>query len=95
MDIAEWRKKIDEMDRRLVALLNERAEAAKEIGRLKRHTNMPIREPEREQVILDNVAKHNRGPLPDEELHAIYERIIAAMRRLQRDEMKGEESRRK
>jgi chorismate mutase len=89
MDIAGWRRKIDEMDRRLVELLSQRARAAREIGRLKRHTNMPIRERDRECVILSKVAKHNRGPIPDRELRAIYERIIAAMRKLQRDEMKG------
>ncbi len=88
MDIAGWRRKIDKMDRRLVALLNERARAAREIGRLKRHTNLPIREPDRERVILEKVARHNHGPLPDREVAAIYERIIAAMRRLQRDEMR-------
>jgi len=48
MDIADWRKKIDELDGRLVELLNERARAAREIGRLKRKTSMPIYEPDRE-----------------------------------------------
>jgi Chorismate mutase len=49
MDITEWRVKIDELDRRLVELLNERAQAAHEIGKLKRNTSMPIYEPEREK----------------------------------------------
>lgn len=89
MDIAGWRKKIDEMDRRLVELLNERAKAAQEIGRLKRHTQMPIYEPDRETIILKNIAEANRGPLPDSELVAIYKRIIDAMRRLQKDEIQA------
>ena len=55
MDIADWRKKIDELDRRLVELLSERARAAVEIGRLKRDTNLPIYEPERERVVFENV----------------------------------------
>ncbi len=63
MDIAEWRKKIDDLDRRLVELLNARALAAKEIGKLKQNTNMPIYEPDREKVIHENVRKHNHGPL--------------------------------
>ena len=87
MDIADWRKKIDDLDRRLVELLNARALAAKEIGKLKEHTNMPIYEPDREKVIHENVRKHNRGPLPDDDLKNIYERIIDVMRRLQTDEM--------
>lgn len=89
MDIADWRKKIDELDRRLVELLNARALAAKEIGKLKRDTKMPIYEPDREKVIHENVRKHNRGPLPDDDLKHIYERIIDVMRRLQTDEMGG------
>jgi len=45
MDISDWRKKVDELDRKLAALLNERATAAIEIGRLKRNTKLPIYEP--------------------------------------------------
>ena len=85
--IAEWRKEIDELDRRMVELLNERARAAQEIGRLKRHTDMPIYEPEREKTIFENVLRQNRGPFPGPELRDIYERIIAVMRNLQKDEM--------
>ena len=87
MDIAEWRKKIDELDERLVELLNERARAAQEIGRLKRNTNMPIYEPDREKLIFDNVSRYNQGPLPPAELQRIYERIIDVMRKLQKDEI--------
>jgi chorismate mutase len=87
MDIADWRKKIDEMDLRLVELLNERAQAAQEIGRLKRNTKMPIYEPEREKLIFENVRKANRGPLPDSELRHVYERIIDVMRNIQKLEI--------
>ena len=89
MDIADWRKKIDDMDRRLVELLNERARAAKEIGRLKRNTNMPIYEPDREKKIFENVKKLNQGPLPGHELQHIFERIIDVMRKLQQEEIQA------
>ena len=46
MDISDWRKKIDEIDQKLVAILNERAQAAQEIGRLKRQSDLPIYEPD-------------------------------------------------
>ncbi|HUK86663.1 MAG TPA: chorismate mutase [Terriglobales bacterium] len=91
MDIAEWRRQIDEIDRKLVELLNQRARMAQQIGRLKRHTRMPIREPERERTILENVRRASRGPLPPEELAGIFERMIAAMRKLQKDEMLAEQ----
>ena len=84
MDIADWRKKIDELDMRLVELLNERARAAQEIGKLKRNTNLPIYEPDREKAIFENVRKINLGPLPDHELRHVYERIIDVMRNIQK-----------
>ncbi len=91
MDIADWRKQIDEIDRKLVELLNQRARMAQEIGRLKRNTQMPIYEPEREKTILENVRRQNQGPLPYEELARIFERMIDVMRKLQKDEMLAEQ----
>ena len=91
MNIADWRKKIDELDRRLVEVLNERALAAQEIGKLKRNTNMPIYEPDREKIIFENVGKANRGPLPDSELRKVYERIIDVMRNIQKIEILPEQ----
>ena len=87
MDIVDWRKKIDEMDRKLVDLLNERAQAACEIGKLKRNTSMPIYEPQREKTIFENVCRFNRGPLPDGELRQVFERIIDVMRNIQKNEI--------
>jgi chorismate mutase-like protein len=85
MDIADWRKKIDELDRRLVELLSERARAAVEIGRLKRNTDLPIYEPERERTVLENVQEMNRGPLPGRDLVRIFERIMDVMRNIQKE----------
>ena len=89
MDIADWRKKIDELDRRLVELLNERANAAKEIGRLKRNTNLPIYEPDREKKVFENVKAISTGPLPSQELQHIFERIMDVMRKLQQEEIQA------
>ncbi|MGA1987774.1 MAG: chorismate mutase [Candidatus Sulfotelmatobacter sp.] len=87
MDIADWRKKIDELDRKLVALLSERARAAVEIGKLKRDTSLPIYEPDRERIVFANVQESNRGPLAGRDLVRIYERIIDVMRNVQKEEI--------
>jgi chorismate mutase-like protein len=87
MDIDDWRKRIDELDRKLVALLSERAQAAVEIGRLKRHTDLPIYEPDRERIVFTNVQEANQGPLPGRDLVRIYERIIDVMRNIQKEEI--------
>jgi chorismate mutase len=87
MDIADWRKKIDELDQRLVELLSERARAAQEIGRLKRDTSLPVYEPERERMVFENVQGVNRGPLEGRDLVRIYERIMDVMRNIQKEEI--------
>jgi chorismate mutase len=90
MDIADWRKQIDEIDKKLVELLSLRAQAAHEIGKLKKVAAMPIYEPDREHSVFENVKKINRGPLPDRDLLRIYERIIDIMRQIQREEIAPE-----
>jgi chorismate mutase-like protein len=89
MDIADWRKQIDEIDRQLVDLLSRRAQAAHEIGRLKRHSGLAIYEPEREQSVFENATKLNPGPLPNRDLLRIYERIMDVMRQIQQEEISG------
>jgi chorismate mutase len=95
MDIADWRKKIDDLDRRLVELLSERARAAQEIGRLKRDTNLPIYEPDRERTVFSNVQAMNQGPLPDRDLVRIFERIMDVMRNIQKQEIQPKTERAK
>ncbi len=87
MDIADWREQIDELDRRLVELLSQRARAAHEIGKLKRTAGMPIYEPDREQSVFSNVRGVNPGPLPDRDLVRIFERIMDIMRQIQQEEI--------
>lgn len=91
MDIADWRKKIDELDRKLVELISERAQCAHEIGKLKRNSSMPIYEPDREKIIFENIVRQNPGPLSERQLRQIYERLIDVMRQIQKDEMAPEE----
>ena len=90
MDIADWRKKIDELDRQLVDLLSQRAQVAHEIGRMKRAQALPIYEPDRERVVFSHVREINQGPLPDRDLVAIFERIMDMMRKIQQEEIAPE-----
>ncbi len=90
MTIDDWRKKIDALDIQIMELLNQRAAAARAIGQLKEATALPVYEPNRERIIFENVRTHNRGPLPDSELVFIYQRVIAVMRALQRNQLASE-----
>ena len=84
MDIADWRKQIDELDEQLVTLISKRASAARAIGELKRGEHIPIYEPKREQDVFEHVKRVNPGPLADAELLLIFERLMDVMRSLQR-----------
>jgi chorismate mutase len=84
MEIEDWRKKIDELDDQIVALISKRAEAAKAIGLAKREKLLPVYEPKREQDVFTHVKSINPGPLNDLELLHIYERLMDVMRTLQR-----------
>jgi len=78
------RRRIDGIDRRLVALLNERAGCAIALGRVKKARALPIYQPAREEEVLGNVQKTNGGPLQPEALRRLFERIIDESRRIER-----------
>jgi chorismate mutase len=78
------RRRIDAIDLRLVALLNERAECAIALGRIKHERALPIYQPAREEEVLANVQKTNGGPLQSAALRRLFERIIDESRRIER-----------
>ena len=82
-ELAEWRGRIDELDRELVALLNQRAGYVLKLAPLKRQIGVTVQDVGREQQVLDNLAAANNGPLEDEAVQEIYQAIMAAMRELQ------------
>lgn len=84
MEISDWRKKIDELDEQIVRLLNQRAEAAHAIGKLKHQNSAPVYEPNREKEVFEHVRRSNPGPLTETEVVDIYERVIDVMRALQK-----------
>lgn len=72
------RKQIDLLDKNIVRLLNRRAGIALAIGKVKRRVKSETYVPSREKVILHNIAKFNRGPLPFPALAAVYREIMSA-----------------
>ena len=87
--LEEYRVLIDSVDQRLVALLNERTQVVEQIGRVKRSTDLPIYEPRREEQVFANISQSNVGPLGEDALRRIFERIIDEMRKIQRVRMEG------
>jgi chorismate mutase-like protein len=85
--LEEFRSRIDAVDRSILLLLNERTKVVEEIGRIKQKAHLPIYEPRREDQVYDNVTRHNAGPLTEQAVRRIFERIIDEMRGVQRDQM--------
>jgi len=93
--IDDWRRRIDEIDRQLVELLNERSQCAAEIGHRKLQANLPLYQPEREKEVLANAERNNRGPLPDTAIRRLFERILDEARSVERHAMTPDNSQKK
>ncbi len=91
-DIEGWRKKIDEIDLKLVELLNQRSQCAIEIGKIKKKLNVEIYDPRREKTVIDSVRQVSTGPLTKEAVQRLFERIVDESRRAQREVRNSEES---
>jgi len=87
--LEELRLSIDDVDKRIVELLNERTNVVQEIGRVKRMARLPIYEPKREDQVFANISACNSGPIPNQGLRRIFERIIDEMRTIQRLRMES------
>jgi chorismate mutase/prephenate dehydratase len=80
----ELRRRIDDVDARMLELLSERGHLVLQVGALKHAENAPVLRPEREAQILRRLAERNRGPLSDGGLAAIWREVISACRDLER-----------
>ncbi len=71
------RTKIDDVDAKIVALLNERAKVVLDIGKVKDADGSCTYVPNRESQVLDRVSKLNAGPLPEQTIRAIYRELMS------------------
>ena len=83
MTLQQLRQRIDQVDRRLLRLLNRRAGLALRVGRLKKRHGRSLFDPRREQAILRQLTAANRGPLPAPAVRVIYREILKQVRRLE------------
>ncbi len=77
-ELRRLRRRIDSLDRRIIKLLNERAELARGVGQAKADAGRrAFRDVERERDVLLRVAMANEGPMPQADLLALYRRLFA------------------
>lgn len=84
--LKKLRKRVDLLDRILVYILNKRTKFSVNIGRIKISLNQPTYVPERERDIIRKITRYNKGPLSNESLERIYERLLDQSRATQKSE---------
>jgi chorismate mutase len=90
MTIDEIRDTIDRLDSELLRIFNERAQLALEIGIIKKERGLPVYDPSREKKIFQRMSAENPGPLDDQAIVRLFERVIDESRRLERIKTHGE-----
>jgi chorismate mutase len=84
MTIDEIRDNIDRLDSELLRIFNERASLALKIGEIKKGLGLPVYDPAREKRIFNRMTVDNPGPLDDEAIVRLFERVVDESRRLER-----------
>lgn len=84
-DLSELRLRIDEVDSKLIELLNQRADLVHEVGEVKRSNGLEIYAPEREEALLQKLVKKSQGRMQPGAIRAIYREIMSASLALEKD----------
>jgi chorismate mutase len=84
MTIDDFRREIDQIDSELLKIFNRRASLALQIGEIKKDIGLPVYDPAREKKIFQRMLDENRGPLDDQAIVRLFERVIDESRRLER-----------
>ena len=81
--LPELRTLIDALDQELLALLNQRAALAHEVGEVKKIDGSPIFRPDRETQVITHLQAANPGPLKNSSVAVIWREIMSACRALE------------
>jgi chorismate mutase/prephenate dehydratase len=81
--LASLRVQIDAMDRQLLGLLNQRAQLAQQVGKVKERDGSPVFRPDREAAVIDGLKQVNEGPLKNDSIAPIWREIMSACRALE------------
>jgi chorismate mutase len=87
--IEDYRNEINQLDRELLRIFNQRAALALKIGEIKKDLALPVYDPEREKRIFEAMSAANPGPLENDAIIRLFERVIDESRRLERIRTKG------
>jgi chorismate mutase len=87
--IVALRKKVDEIDEKILSFLKERVEVSRSIGAVKREHGISIKDYQREDEVYTNVMrKASELGFSPQEVKAIYQKIIAMSTHAQESDTK-------
>ena len=81
MSLADYRSRISEADRELLAAMNKRLELVRELHEHKRAEGIPLIDPEREQQLVVELQAANPGPLSSEGVAALFRHVLDLTRK--------------
>ena len=84
--LGEYREQINEIDKKLVDLLNDRAVVVMKVKKLKQKENLPLYDARREEELVENIVEYNKGPLYRDNIIQIFENILRNVQILEKDE---------
>ncbi len=84
--LEDYRNEIDKIDEGLVKLLNKRAEIVMKIKKLKEEQDVPLYDAKREEDLINNIVRYNKGPLYNDNIIQIFESILRNVQILEKDE---------
>jgi chorismate mutase/prephenate dehydratase len=77
-NLPDLRIQIDKLDKELLALLNQRAHVAEQVGEVKKREGTPFFRPDRVAAVIDRIQQANTGPLKNDHVAAIWNEIMSA-----------------
>ena len=84
--LEKYREEINKIDKNLVDFLNKRAEIVMKIKKLKENRDVPLYDAKREEELINNIIKYNKGPLYNDNIIQIFESILRNVQVLEKDE---------
>jgi chorismate mutase len=83
--LEKYREEINKIDKNLVDFLNKRAEVVMKIKKLKEDRDVPLYDAKREEELINNIIKYNKGPLYNDNVIQIFESILRNVQVLEKD----------
>ena len=84
MEIEDYRNRIDDIDKTIGALLNERLNACMEIGKLKKQKKQDVTDPSRDEQVLQNVSGSGDCKETQQAIREVYKKIFEESKKLQK-----------